>query len=177
MPNATQQSTPGNLVEDTVVEVSELELQERAKQSRAERAASIVTDWTGTVPFAALNAVWFVVWIALNLPGSPLEFDPFPFSFLTMVVSLEAIFLAIFVLISENAAARASDRRARLDMQVNVIAEREITKVVEMVAAIYDHLGLQADDDEELEAMRRRTQIGHVAAIVDAADQKQPAEQ
>jgi uncharacterized membrane protein len=66
-------------------------------------------------PFLAFNAVWFAVWIAINLPGSPLQFDPFPSSFLTIVVSLEAIFLATFVLVAENAQGRAADRRARID--------------------------------------------------------------
>lgn len=159
-----------DLVQSTVSEIAELESHERHRQSRAERVAMMVTAWTGTVPFLFLNAIWFVVWIGLNVPGSPVEFDGFPFSFLTMVVSLEAIFLSIFVLISENAESRASDRRARLDMQVNVIAEREVSKVLAMVAALHEHFGLEPGEDAELKEMELPTPLGHIAETVEAAD-------
>lgn len=164
----TQPST--NLVESTVAEVAALEAQERGEETRFEHVAGEVTRHTGNVAFVFSNALFFTVWIVINLPASPLQFDAFPFSFLTMIVSLEAIFLAIFVLISENAQARTSDRRARLDMQVNVIAEREVTKILEMVAAIQDHLGLTDTGDEELRDMRRRTRISHVAQTVEHAN-------
>jgi uncharacterized membrane protein len=160
-----------DLVETTVSEVAELEQQERAKRTHVERTAALVTNWTGSIRFIIFNAAFFASWIVLNLPVSPLQFDHFPFNFLTMIVSLEAIFLSIFVLISENAQSRDSDRRARLDTQVNVIAEREVTKILGMLAAVHEHLGLTDEGDQELDAMQHRTPIDHVAQTVEAADQ------
>ena len=72
-------------------------------------------------------------------------FDPFPFSFLTMVVSLEAIFLAIFVLISQNRMARLADHRAHLDLQINLRAEQEITTTLKLVQEIRAHLGIASE--------------------------------
>jgi uncharacterized membrane protein len=86
----------------------------------------------GTGWFAGLHVVWFAGWIAWNtwLVASWRPVDPFPFSFLTLVVSLEAIFLTLFVLISQNNLTRQSERRAHLDLQVNLLAEQESTKTV-----------------------------------------------
>lgn len=124
---------------------------------------------TGSMLFAAINAVWFIVWIAVNLPGSPWVFDPFPFALLTMVVSLEAIGLSIFVLISENSQARRADRLARLEMQVNVIAEREITKLLDLVTDIHDQLGLAGGLTPELREMRSETRLADIAEAMDSA--------
>jgi uncharacterized membrane protein len=82
-----------------------------------------------TSVFIAIHIVWFTVWISLNLGriDGIHAFDPYPFTFLTMVVSLEAIFLSIFVLISQNRMAHQADRRAHLDLQINLLAEQENT--------------------------------------------------
>ena len=92
----------------------------------------------GSAAFVAFHAVLFTVWITLNVglvPSVPI-FDPYPFSFLTLVVSLEAIFLSIFVLMSQNRAARLGDRRAHLDLQVDLLAERELTAMLHMLRAL-----------------------------------------
>ena len=92
----------------------------------------------GTPWFAWLHVAWFAAWVAWNagfVPGwHPI--DPFPFSFLTLVVSLEAIFLSIFVLISQNNLTRLSERRAHLDLQINLLAEQESTKTVALLERI-----------------------------------------
>jgi uncharacterized membrane protein len=150
-------------------EAHALEEEENQRQTLQDRVATRITRLTGSMTFVAFNAIWFVVWIAINLPGSPIQFDPFPFSFLTMIVSLEAIGLSIFVLISENSQARRADRLARLEMQVNVIAEREITKLVNLVSEIHEHLGLAGLTDFERREMAtethgRRSAIGPMTA-------------
>jgi uncharacterized membrane protein len=130
-----------------------------------------VTNATGSVSFALWNAVFFVVWIVINLPGMPTQFDPFPFSFLTMVVSLEAIMLSVFVLIAENAQARRSDQRARLDMQLNAIAEREVSKLIELVADMHEHLGLEGGARAEVKEMRGKTRLQQIADHVRAMEE------
>ena len=76
-------------------------------------------------------------------------FDPFPYAFLTLVVSLEAIFLSLFILMSQNRAALHADRRAHLDLQINLLAEHESTKTLELLKALCEHHGLACSQDPE----------------------------
>ena len=105
--------------------------------------------------FLILNLAWFAVWIVVNAGiisgGEP--FDPFPFGFLTMIVSLEAIALAIIVLMSQNQAARIAELREEVDLQVDVITELEITKLLELVVILVEKAGVDVSQDEELQYM------------------------
>ncbi|MCI0444340.1 DUF1003 domain-containing protein, partial [bacterium] len=104
-------------------------------KTKAEKVDDQVTDFTGSVAFLVINSLWFIVWIVINLnliPGIK-AFDPFPFALLTMTVSLEAIFLSIFVLITQNRQSKIADLRQEIDLQINMIAEEEITKVMQML--------------------------------------------
>jgi uncharacterized membrane protein len=130
-----------------------------AKRSVFERAADHLTTGFGSIPFLVLNCVWFVLWIFVNmelLPGIP-AFDPFPFGLLTMIVSLEAIVLAIIVLISQNRAARIADLREEVALQVEEISEQEITKLLELMVRLLDKEGIDLSHDLELHAMLRPT--------------------
>ncbi len=133
---------------------------EKAESQRRwyEVAADSITESFGTITFAVLHIVWFTLWILINTGQiSGLEpFDPFPFGLLTMVVSLEAIFLSIFVLISQNRETQISDLREELDFQIDAHAEQEITKLIHMVDEIQDHLGIKKKNDKELEAMKKK---------------------
>jgi len=127
----------------------------------SDKIADFLTDSFGTVLFLSLNALWFLVWVILNtglIPGFD-PFDPFPFGLLTMVVSLEAIFLAIIVLISQNRSARIAELREEIDLQINVRAEEEITRILIILDQIHDHLGLAPQDDQELIAMKQKTNL------------------
>jgi uncharacterized membrane protein len=97
----------------------------RSLQRAQDRAADRVTGFAGSLKFVYIHSVWFVVWIAINvgLFGAALKFDEFPFGLLTMIVSLEAIFLATFVMVSQNRQAARSDVRSQLDFENNVRAE------------------------------------------------------
>jgi len=90
-----------------------------------DRAADKVTNFAGSLRFVYLHAVWFGIWVALNvgLVGAGLKFDKYPFGLLTMIVSLEAIFLSTFVMVSQNRQAARSDVRANLDFENNVRSE------------------------------------------------------
>jgi len=123
----------------------------------AERIADAITSFCGSIQFLVLNSMWFVVWIVLNIGVIPqiTPFDPFPFGLLTMIVSLEAIFLSIFVLISQNRQSKVDDLRAEIDMHVNMVAEEEITKTMQMVYGLYKGLKLNFQHDPELEEMMK----------------------
>jgi uncharacterized membrane protein len=93
--------------------------------------------------FAYVHIVWFVVWILLNTGWFGLRaFDPFPYGLLTMIVSLEAIFLSTFVLISQNRQAQESERRADLDLHIGLLTEHELTRVLQMLDVIQAKLGI-----------------------------------
>ncbi len=123
--------------------------QSEAARGRQEKAADWLTLFSGTMIFVYIHGAWFIVWMLLNagVAGLP-TFDPFPFGLLTMMVSLEAIFLSTFVLISQNRSAALADRRSDLDLQTNLLTEHEITRVLRLTKAVSDHLGLRVDDDE-----------------------------
>ncbi len=123
-----------------------------AKRTFTERLADLMTKICGSFTFLALNVAWFIIWILMNtglVPGIT-PFDPFPFSFLTMVVSLEAIILATFVLISQHRAGKIDDVREELHLQINMISEREITKLVELTAKLLEKNGVDLSGDKEL---------------------------
>src|SRR5262245_57594391 len=109
---------------------NESALLRRARRSPQDRAADAITRFAGSMLFVYLHVGWFVVWIVLNV-AVPIPFDKFPFVLLTLIVSLEAIFLSTFVMISQNREAQRSEIRAQLDFETNVLGEIWI----EMIAA------------------------------------------
>jgi uncharacterized membrane protein len=135
-----------------------------ARRTAAEVIADKVTQFTGTVTFLLINAVWFFVWILVNLNLFPSikAFDPFPFALLTMIVSLEAIFLSIFVLISQNRDAKIADLRQEIDLQINMISEEEITKIMQMLAAIYKKVEKKEERDPEILEMMKPLNIDEI---------------
>jgi uncharacterized membrane protein len=126
-----------------------------------DRAADFMTEVFGTVGFLVINILFFIAWILINLnffPSIP-AFDPYPFNFLTMFVSLEAIILSVIVLVSQNKASKIADLRQELDFQIDVHAEREITRIIKMLEGIHNHLGMKPEHDSELKAMEEEINI------------------
>ena len=126
---------------------------ERRKLS--ERVAGALTLSFGSMAFIILNVVWFIVWIVINVGLIPSiePFDPFPFGFLTMVVSLEAIALAIIVLMSQNRASKIADLREEVDLEIDRIAEAELTKVLQLVVMLAEKQGIDLAGDHEVQEM------------------------
>lgn len=132
----------------TIVNIRNAEANNRPIE---ERIADAITAFSGHMYFVYFHIVWFALWILINLGffGSK-PFDPFPFGLLTMIVSLEAIFLATFVLISQNRLSAEADRRADLDLQMGLLTEHELTRALKMLDEIQDKLGIDNDADTEL---------------------------
>jgi uncharacterized membrane protein len=120
-------------------------------QSATARLSGAVCRLAGSGTFIIVHLVWFTSWVLVNLGKVPgIEpFDPYPFTFLTMVVSLEAIFLSIFVLISQNHMAHLADRRAHLDLQINLLAEQENTIMLRMLRRLCEKQGIKHDKEED----------------------------
>src|SRR4029079_13825080 len=109
------------------------------------------------------HVVWFLVWIPWNLGWFGLTpFDPYPFGFLTMVVSLEAIFLSIFVLMAQKRESTIADLREELALQVNLRIEEESTKTLQLVAGLYTRLGHRVAEDPEMSDMMQPPDVAGV---------------
>jgi uncharacterized membrane protein len=116
-----------------------------------QRMADAIADFSGSMPFLIGNAIWFGAWILWNQPWFPgFDFDPFPFGLLTMIVSLEAIFLSIFVLISQNRQATKDRLAAEIDHQVNTKAEVEIGLVLHRLDDLEESLRFYKDEQRKL---------------------------
>ena len=106
-----------------------------------QRVADWISEFSGSMAFLIINATWFTVWIALNtLPLGIVAFDPYPFGLLTMIVSLEAIFLSCFVLISQKRQSEKDRVRSDIEYEVNVKAELEVAHLHEKTDQIYTHM-------------------------------------
>ncbi len=127
------------------------------------QVADDLTNICGSTPFLLFHVVFFASWVAINIGLIPqiAPFDPYPFGFLTMVVSLEAIFLSIFVLVSQNRSSYISTIRDEVHLGVNAIAEEEITKILEVLAEIRKELGIKKPDPQ-LEKMLERIDTGYI---------------
>lgn len=143
--------------------IESLEAKEQRNRSLSIRIADIFTSSFGSIWFLIGNFIFFILWIGINtghVKGVPV-FDPFPFIFLTMAVSLEAIFLSIIVLMSQTRQSYVSTLREELDMQVNLMSEREITKVLEILTVIMKYHKIKYDD-RELDDMIKATDISYI---------------
>jgi uncharacterized membrane protein len=154
-------------------------LEERRKQdermSLQQRIAARITAFTGSMTFVYIHAMLFGGWIIVNLGWIPgvKPFDPFPFVMLAMWASVEAIFLSTFVLISQNRMAELADRRADLDLQVSLLAEHEITRLIHLVDDLSRHLGARDGNDPHLEELKRDVAPEKVLQEMDKAQREE----
>jgi uncharacterized membrane protein len=163
-------------IERNVQEIIRVESRDRLRLGWSDHLADLMTAFSGSMLFVLIHALWFGIWIVLNLGWfGTATFDEFPYGLLTMIVSLEAIFLSTFVLISENRQAMQADRRAKVDLQLNIIAEQEVTKLVAMVAEIQEHLGIHGARDPVVREMEQPTYVEDVANAVEAAESRADA--
>jgi uncharacterized membrane protein len=141
-PRTTVTSIPSRALQENVEAIQAWEQKLLHRRSRAEQLSDWITDTAASGPVLAGHVVWFALWALINTGTLALvrPFDRFPFPLLTMVVSLEAIFLALFVLASQNRLARQADKRAHLDLQIDLLAEREMTAVLQLLQDIAAHL-------------------------------------
>jgi uncharacterized membrane protein len=138
-------------------------------RSHAEHIADKITTFAGSTPFLLLHVVWFCAWVIVNvglIPGIH-PFDPFPFSFLTLVVSLEAIFLTLLVLMSQNRMIKEADKRTHLDLQLNMLAEQEATVLLKLVQRIGKHLGVELETDQTAQELAEETDVHRLAKSLD----------
>jgi uncharacterized membrane protein len=140
-----------------------LKAQHAAERTLIEGFANGLNEIASSTPFLLLHLVWFLIWLPWNLGMFGLKpFDPFPFGLLTMVVSLEAIFLSIFVLLQQKRESAIAELREELMLQVNLRIEQEVTKTLQLVAGLYTRMGHVMAEDEELGDMLRPLDVVNI---------------
>jgi uncharacterized membrane protein len=162
-----------NVIERNIRTIVHLRMQAARERNLQDRIADVITSFSGRMVFVYAHIVWFGVWILLNdgrLGVHP--FDPFPYGLLTMIVSLEAIFLSTFVLISQNRLSAEAERRADLDLHIGLLTEYELTRVLRMLDAIQDKMGIENDDDIELAELEMETKPEEVLAEIERVHER-----
>lgn len=140
-----------DVVENNIRSMLLLSSQRLRERKLQDRLADGITHVSGRMPFVYFHAIWFTAWILLNTGHLGVQiFDPYPYGFLTMIVSLEAIFLSTFVLISQNRLGAEADRRADLDVHIGLLNEAKMTYALTMLHSIQKKLDIGTDDDPAL---------------------------
>jgi uncharacterized membrane protein len=160
-------SRSGNAKPQTLKNIDsilKLEKEDEQKLSRFHRISHFVGGFVGTVHFLTAQCVMVAVWLSLNVHLFNIApFDPHPFSLLSLVLTLEAVFLTSFVLISQNTMDRRSERRNHLDLQINLLAEEEAATTLNILRAVADHLRVDVPEIAEREKFAKDTPVESIA--------------
>ena len=157
--------------DENIRAVARLQEQAERRRSVVERFSDAITNLAAREGTVVAHVVWFAGWMLINTNHVPFirSFDPFPFSWLTTLVSLEAIFLTLFVLASQNRMTHEADRRAHLDLQVNLLSEQEMTMVLRMLGEVCRHFDLRATiSSPKYQELARRTDVSQLAEQLDS---------
>jgi len=165
--------TVEELTQQNVTKVAKLEAAAKQHRTATDCVAEAIANFCGSMRFVWVHVVWFGGWILVNsIPGLP-HFDQFPFTFLTLVVSLEAIFLSTFILISQNLETRLTDRRSHLDLQLNMLSEQENTKMIAILLAIAKKVDADLSHEPDLEALSEDTMPERLVEQIEAREAEQ----
>ena len=169
-PAERSQDSTSRTMEENVRAIKDWEQSALHSRSRAERFSEWITSTAGRGPVLVGHLVWFAGWAAVNtglVPGVR-PFDAFPFPLLTTFVSLEAIFLALFVLASQNRLATQADKRAHLDLQIDLLAEREMTVVLQLLQDIARQVGVaNVASLPQIEELAKETDVHQLTSKLD----------
>ena len=155
------------VIEKNIRTIIHLRTKAASERSLQGRIADSITSFSGRMIFAYVHIVWFGIWIMLNTGWFGLRaFDPFPYGLLTMIVSLEAIFLSTFVLISQNRLSEETERRADLHLHIGLLTEHELTRVLQMLDAIQDKLNIVDHANSDLADLEMETKPEDVLAEI-----------
>jgi uncharacterized membrane protein len=136
-----------------------------AQRTWADRLGDSIAGFVGTMNFVLCHVVGFVLWAVVNagiVPGIK-PFDPYPYILLTMLVSMEGVLVAVFVLMKQNRMSRRADQRDHLNLQIDLLSEKEITKMLELQRLICRRLGIDVDRDAEVEEFSKSTAVEDLA--------------
>jgi uncharacterized membrane protein len=168
--------TASDVTRHNVQVMHRLEEAAMARRTGADRAAAAIARFCGSMTFVWIHVALFATWIGYNALPWFEHFDPYPFVFLTLIVSLEAIFLSTFILISQNYDMRVSERRNQLDLQINLLAEQEDTKILQILERIAKKVGAHLADDPQTRALEEATRPDALVEQIEEAYRQEAAE-
>jgi uncharacterized membrane protein len=171
--NPLASAAANHLTRENVMAMRKLEEAAMARRTPADRVAAFIARFCGSMPFVWIHVVIFAAWIGYNTLPWFRHFDPYPFTFLTLVVSLEAIFLSTFILISQNYDMRVSERRNQLDLQINLLAEQEDTKILQILERIARKVGAHVSDDPQVRELEQATRPESLVEQIEEAYREQ----
>jgi uncharacterized membrane protein len=167
-PGELNSATGTHVVERNIYALLDRRSKEEQQRSRTDRFADSVTKFTGSMQFVCLHLVVFSLWIISNVGWLPVpRFDP-SFVILAMFASVEAIFLSTFVMISQNRMTAQANKRADLDLQISLLTEHEVTRVLSLVTQIANRMNIETAQDSELEELKRDV---HPEKVLDSIEQ------
>lgn len=173
---AARAASVEELTRRNVERVAALDAAEQEKATTADRVADAITRFGGSISFVWINLLVMAGWMEFNLAAAkPRRFDPFPFELLTLILSVEAVFLTIFILMSQNRAARVSEKRSHLDLQLNLLSEQENTKMLLMLEQIGRAVGAEMSDGPDVQVLAEATRPETLSAQIDEAAKRGPA--
>lgn len=158
------------IVERNIVALIEQRRAEEARRGVQDRIADGIARFTGSLPFVYLHVLLVGAWVAINLGITPLRPFDASFTILAMIASVEAIFVSTFVLITQNRLARIADKRADLDLQISLLSEHEITRLITLLTAIGAKLGVDEAKDPNLDALKKDVAPEQVLERLDAME-------
>jgi uncharacterized membrane protein len=178
-PRSEQPASDARSVEEltrrNVERIQALEREEHGKATTADRVADAIANFVGSIAFAWVTVVLIGGWVVGNLLVPPDDrIDSFPYPLLTLVLSIEAIFLAIFILMSQNRAAHVSEKRSHLDLQLNLLSEQENTKMLLMLEDIAKAVGHRTPSDPEVQVLEQATEPEALSRQIDRATDDGP---
>ena len=157
---------PASPSQANIETVARLEQEFLDQRTVADRLGDATVAVVGTTTFVVVHLITFTIWILINTGRIPWvrPFDPYPFVLLTMIVSMEGVLLAVFILMKQNRMSRRADQRDHLHLQINLLAEQEITKILEMQRELLDRLGAkEIARNPEVEDMISNTAVDKLA--------------
>lgn len=159
-----------NPTQFNIAAIAKLEEQALERRTPTERQSDAIVRFIGSIKFLTLHLILVVIWATINLNLIPnvKAFDPFPFGILALLVSSESVFLTIFVLISQNRMARQAERRSHLDLQVGMLAEQELTMVLQMLQKLCQHAGVDVQSAAlRVQGFSKTTDVHKLASELD----------
>lgn len=159
------------LTQRNVETILQLEKAAKNERSKSDFVAAAIAQFCGSMTFVWVHVLWFGAWIVINSVPGIWHIDPFPFTFLTLVVSLEAIFLSTFILISQNHETKITERRNHLDLQINLLSEQENTAMLHLLQQIAEKVGVDPAEHSHVKPLQEPTQPEKLARQIEQREQ------
>ena len=167
------QTSLNAVIERYIRTIVRLRMKTSRERSLQDKIADSITGFSGRMVFIYIHILWFMAWVVMNsgrLGNTP--FDPYPYGLLTTIVSLEAIFLSTFVLISQNRMGQLAEHRADLDLHIDLLTEYEITRILQMLDAIQEKIGIDNSQDSELIELEIETKPEEILEEIERLQQR-----